>query len=72
MTDAGGAELAKIQGDIETGGGIPPGGREASVNMVINMANTRFDKPGEYWIDIAMNDQPMKRLPLRVATVPVA
>lgn len=71
MVDADGKELAKIEGDIEASGHSPTG-REANVNMVINMANTRFERPGDYGIDILMNNQHMKSLPLRVATAPVA
>lgn len=66
LVDADGAELAKIEGDIQTSGSSVPG-REVSVNMVINMANTRFEKPGDYSLDIVMNNQYQKSLPLRVA-----
>ena len=70
LVDADGAELAKIEGDIEAGG-MPPAGQTASVNMVINMANTRFDRPGDYAFEIQMNHQHAKSVPLRVATVPI-
>lgn len=68
LVNADGRELAKIEGDIEaSGSGIP--GREAAVNMVINLANTRFDDPGDYSIEVLMNNQHMKSLPLRVQQI---
>lgn len=71
LVDADGGELAKIQGEIEASGQSDTG-REASINMVINMAGTRFERPGDYAIDILMNNQHMKSLSLRVATAPIA
>ena len=69
MVDADGREMARIEGDIEAGAGDPMG-REVAVNMVINMANTRFENPGDYGVDIMMNNQFQKSLPLRVSQVP--
>ena len=69
MVDADGHELAKIEGDIQTAP-TEPSGREVGVNMVINMANPRFDQPGDYALDIMMNNQFQKSLPLRVSQVP--
>jgi len=69
MVDADGHELAKIEGDIQTAP-TEPTGREVGVNMVINLANPRFEKPGDYALDIMMNNQFQKSLPLRVAQVP--
>ncbi len=71
LGDADGKELAKIEGDIEANGSSASG-REAGVNMVINMANTRFEHPGDYSFEVMMNNQHFKSLPLRVATVPIA
>ncbi|MHB8512812.1 MAG: DUF6941 family protein [Actinomycetota bacterium] len=71
LVDADGKELAKIEGDIETAG-MPPPGQSASVNMVINMANTRFERPGDYAFDLLMNNEHAKSQPLRIATVPIA
>lgn len=68
MVDADGHELAKIEGDIQTGADAPPG-REVAVNMVINMANSRFENPGDYSLDIVMNNQYQKSLPIRVSQV---
>ncbi len=69
MVDADGRELARIEGDIETQAGEPTG-REVGVNMVINLANTRFEQPGDYQLDITMNNQFQRSLGLRVSQVP--
>jgi hypothetical protein len=68
MVDADGRELAKIEGDVEAEAPDPVG-REVGINMVINMTNTRFERPGDYAIDILMNNQFLKSLPLRVSHV---
>ena len=68
LVDADGGELARIEGDIATAP-TEPTGREVAVNMVINMANTRFEKAGDYGLDIMMNNQFQKSLSLRVAQV---
>ena len=66
LVDADGGEMARIEGDIATAPSEPIG-REVAVNMVINMANTRFEHPGDYGVDIMMNNQFQKSLSLRVA-----
>ena len=65
MIDADGGQLAKIEGVLETAGDSPLG-RPVFINMVINMANTQFAKSGDYAVEIVMNDQHQKSLPLRV------
>jgi uncharacterized protein DUF6941 len=65
LVDADGGELARIEGDIQTAPGAEMG-REVAVNMVINLANSRFEKPGDYGFDIMMNNQFQKSLTLRV------
>jgi hypothetical protein len=69
MVDADGKELAKLEGDIQTAPSEPTG-REVGVNMVINLANPRFEAPGDFALDILMNNQYQKSLPLRVSQVP--
>jgi len=69
MVDADGGELARIEGDIQTGP-TETIGREVAVNMVINMGNSRFERPGDYALDIMMNNQFQKSLPLRVSLSP--
>lgn len=65
LADPNGKELARIEGQIDThvadiqGLALP-------VNMVINMGNTRFEQPGEYVIDIIINGEFLRTLPLRV------
>jgi hypothetical protein len=69
MIDADGRELARIEGDIQTAPSEPTG-REIGVNMVINLTNSRFEHPGDYALDITMNNQFQKSLALRVSHVP--
>jgi len=69
LVDADGHELARIEGDIQTAPS-EPSGREVGVNMVINMANPRFEAAGDFAFDIMMNNQFQKSLPLRVSQVP--
>lgn len=66
MVDADGHSLARIEGDIETQP-TEATGREVPVNMVINLTNSRFEQPGDYALDIMMNNQFQKSLPLRVS-----
>ena len=66
MVDADGKELARVEGDINTAAGDVIG-REVPVNMVLNKGNSRFEEPGDYAIDILMNNQYLKSVPLRVA-----
>jgi len=65
LVDADGHELAKLEGVLEAGG-QPQSGRHVAVNVVINMANTRFEASGDYSVDILMNNQHQKSLSLRV------
>lgn len=71
LVDGDGKQLARIDGKIETQSG-QIAGLAAPVNMVINMANTRFEAPGEYSIDIIMNGEFQRTLGLRVSQVPSA
>jgi len=65
LIDADGHEMAKLDGVLETAGEGQPG-RPIAVNVVINMANTRFEQPGDYAVEILMNNQHQKSLPLRI------
>lgn len=67
LIDADGAELARLEGELEAGGGMASG-RAVAVNVVINMANTRFEHAGDYSVEILMNNQHQKSLALRVQT----
>lgn len=68
LMNSDGGELAKIEGMLEPQG-TPAPGRELGVNLVINMQNLRFEASGDYSVEILMNNQHMKSLPLRVAQV---
>jgi hypothetical protein len=65
LVDADGGELARLEGALEAGGQATPG-RHVAVNVVINMANTRFERGGDYSVDILMNNQHQKSIALRV------
>lgn len=69
LTDPAGNELARIDGQIETHQAEIPG-LAVPVNMVINMGNTRFESPGDYAIDVIMNGEFLRTLPLRVGVAP--
>lgn len=65
LIDADGGELAKLDGALEAGGTAQPG-RPVAVNVVINLTNTRFERGGDYSVEILMNDQHQRSLPLHV------
>jgi hypothetical protein len=67
MVDADGRELARVEGDLSAGTPEDSLGREVPVNMVLNMANSRFEAPGDYAIDILMNNQHVKSIALRAS-----
>jgi len=69
LGDPAGKEMARIDGQIETQV-AEIAGLAVPVNMVINMGNTRFEQPGEYSIDILMNGEFQRTLPLRVSQSP--
>jgi hypothetical protein len=68
MVDEDGTELARIDGKMETAPGEIEG-LAVPVNMVINMANTRFERPGAYAIDIIVNGGLEKRVSLYVGQI---
>ncbi|MCA1834500.1 MAG: hypothetical protein ABR548_08935 [Actinomycetota bacterium] len=65
LINADGGELAKLEGDLEAGATGQPG-RPVSVNVVINLANTRFETAGDYSVEVMMNNTHQKSLPLRI------
>jgi hypothetical protein len=65
MMDSDGAALANIQGTFTAAGTAPPG-REIPMNLVFNMVSTRFERDGDYSLEILINNQHMKSLPLRL------
>jgi hypothetical protein len=68
MMDADGGALANIEGQFAASAAPQPG-REIAVPLVINIANVQFQQPGDYSIEILINNQHMKSLPLHVALV---
>jgi hypothetical protein len=68
MIDADGRALANITGTF-TAAGAGAAGREIPANLVFNMVNTRFESAGDYSIEILINNEHKKSLPLRVVQV---
>ncbi|MGH2728859.1 MAG: DUF6941 family protein, partial [Actinomycetota bacterium] len=68
MLDEDGKELARVDGQMETAL-TEIAGLAVPVNMVINMANTRFERPGDYAIDIIVNGGLEKRVGLHVGKI---
>jgi hypothetical protein len=71
LIDSDGGELAKLEGSFEAAPGGPPG-REMPMNIALNMSNTRFEKPGDYSIELLVDNQHVKSVPLRLYEVPAA
>jgi hypothetical protein len=69
LMDSDGGELAKLEGQFSAAAGGGVAGREIPMNMVLNFMNTRFEFGGDYSIEILINNQHMKSLPLRVHIV---
>jgi hypothetical protein len=69
LTDSDGGELVKLEGSFTAGTGGPPG-REMPINISLAMANTRFERAGDYSIELLVDNQHVKSLPLRLYEVP--
>lgn len=69
LMDSDGTELAKLDGQFSAAAGGAVAGREIPMNIVLNFMNTRFEFGGDYSIEIMINNQHMKSLPLRVHIV---
>jgi len=65
LIDSDGGELARIDGNINARGTTTTG-RDISMNMVINMVNTRFEHAGDYSIEIMIDGEHHKSVPLRL------
>jgi len=68
MIDSDGGELAKLEGSFSATSGAQFGS-EIPMNISLAMQNTRFERPGDYSIEILINNQHMKSLPLRLYVV---
>lgn len=69
MMDSDGGSLASIGGTFTASGGIQSG-REIAVNLVFNLVSTRFERAGDYSIEILINNEHKKSLPLRLLQIP--
>ncbi|MGZ4121424.1 MAG: DUF6941 family protein [Actinomycetota bacterium] len=70
LIDSDGGELVKLEGNFSAQAGGVQSGRELPMNVSLQLANTRFERPGDYSIEIMINNQHMKSLPLRLYVVP--
>ena len=63
LIDAAGKEVVQpVLGNINIG--APPNGQLASINMVINFNNLKFDKPGRYSFEMYIDGDWKSGLPL--------
>ncbi len=63
LIDAGGKEIIQpITGDINIGN--PPNGQFATINVVINFNQLKFDQPGRYSFELYLDDDWKSGLPL--------
>lgn len=63
LIDAGGTETIKpIEGNINIGN--PPNGQFASINIVVNFNQLKFDKPGRYSFELYIDNDWKSGLPL--------
>ena len=69
LIDSDGGELAKMEGNFTANPGGPPG-RELPINISLGMSNIRFEKPGDFSIELLVDNQHVKSLPLRVYEAP--
>lgn len=65
LIDSDGGELARINGNLSARG-TPQTGRDIAMNMVINMVNTRFERPGDYSLEIMIDGDHQRSVPLRL------
>lgn len=65
LIDSDGGELARIDGNLNTRNTTTTG-RDIAMNMVINMVNTRFERPGDYSLEILLDGDHQKSVPLRL------
>lgn len=66
MIDSDGGELARLDGNLSARHAVSPSGREIPMNMVVNMVNTRFEHDGDYSIEILIDGQHARSVPLRL------
>ena len=49
---------------------VPPNEDSIIRNMILNIHGLRFNEPGQYRVDLAIDDQQVASLPLKVREVP--
>ncbi len=63
LIDSTGKEIIQsIEGDINIG--VPPNGQFASINIVINFTQLKFDEPGRYSFELYIDGDWKSGLPL--------
>ncbi len=68
LIDEDGKRLASVGGDITVGreSNLPSGWRQGFLT-VLNFANLKFERFGDYSFEIVVNNSSMKTVPLRIA-----
>jgi hypothetical protein len=67
LIDDDGHELARMEGNFQAAGGPP--GRELPMNISLALSNIRFERHGDYSIELLLDNQHVKSLPLRLYQV---
>ena len=67
LIDDDGHELARMEGNFQATGGPP--GRELPMNISLALSNIRFERQGDYSIELLLDNQHVKSLPLRLYQV---
>jgi hypothetical protein len=67
LIDDDGHELARMEGNFQAAGGPP--GRELPMNISLAVSNIGFERQGDYSIELLLDNQHVKSLPLRLYQV---
>jgi len=67
LIDSDGGELARMEGNFQAAGGPP--GRDLPMNISLALSNIRFERAGDYSIEMLLDGQHVKSLPLRLYQV---
>ena len=68
LIDSDGGELARVNASFNARGPFQAG-REIAIPIVMNMTNTRFERAGDYSVEILIDNNHVKSLPLRLQQV---
>lgn len=68
LIDSDGGELARMNGNFNARGPGQPG-REIAIPIVMNFLNTTFERAGDYSLEILIDNNHVKSLPLRLQQV---